>query len=99
MGRKIGMDVHRDFAQLAMVEDGLLKDAGRSAVVRRNCGPGPQRCARTTRSPWRPPATRRRSHWATQCARNLLMSLDDTRTAGIRYLIRDNAGYFTEGFD
>ncbi|MGW7007799.1 integrase core domain-containing protein [Streptomyces sp. NPDC054933] len=32
-------------------------------------------------------------------ARNLLMSLDDTRTAGIRYLIRDNAGYFTEGFD
>ncbi|MGI5143991.1 integrase core domain-containing protein [Streptomyces sp. CA-106110] len=37
--------------------------------------------------------------WATQCARNLLMSLDDTRTAGIRYLIRDNAGYFTEGFD
>ncbi|MGW2939919.1 hypothetical protein ACWDA7_51700 [Streptomyces sp. NPDC001156] len=26
------------------------------------------------------------------------MSWDDTRTAGIRYLIRDN-GYFTEGFD
>ncbi|MER5842816.1 MULTISPECIES: hypothetical protein [Streptomyces] len=25
--------------------------------------------------------------------------MDDTRTAGIRYLIRDNAGYFTEGFD
>jgi transposase InsO family protein len=37
--------------------------------------------------------------WTTQCARNLLMSLDDIRTAGIRYLIRDNAGYFTEGFD
>ncbi|MGW1803400.1 integrase core domain-containing protein [Streptomyces sp. NPDC001984] len=37
--------------------------------------------------------------WATQCARNLLMGLDDTRTIGIRYLIRDNAGYFTEGFD
>ncbi|MGW2813896.1 integrase core domain-containing protein [Streptomyces sp. NPDC001415] len=37
--------------------------------------------------------------WATQQARNLLMSLDDTRTAGIRYLIRDNACYFTEGFD
>ncbi|MFD4552367.1 integrase core domain-containing protein [Streptomyces sp. NPDC058251] len=37
--------------------------------------------------------------WATQQARNLLMSLDDARTAGIRYLIRDNAGYFTEGCD
>ncbi|MGI5133214.1 MULTISPECIES: integrase core domain-containing protein [unclassified Streptomyces] len=27
------------------------------------------------------------------------MSLDDVRTAGIRYLIRDNAGSFTEGVD
>ncbi|MER5385704.1 hypothetical protein ABT040_36575 [Streptomyces sp. NPDC002688] len=35
----------------------------------------------------------------TQQARNVLMSLDDMRTAGIRYLIRDNAGYFTEAFD
>ncbi|GAA1918439.1 hypothetical protein GCM10009753_58550 [Streptantibioticus ferralitis] len=39
------------------------------------------------------------AQWAAQQARNLLISLDDTRTAGIRYLIRDNAGYFTEGFD
>ncbi|MFE3526828.1 integrase core domain-containing protein [Streptomyces sp. NPDC059161] len=37
--------------------------------------------------------------WAVQQARNLLMSLDDVRTAGIRDLIRDNAGYFTEAFD
>jgi putative transposase len=37
--------------------------------------------------------------WAIQQARKLLMSLDGTRAAGIRYLIRDNAGYFTEGFD
>jgi hypothetical protein len=37
--------------------------------------------------------------WATQCARNLLMSWDDTRGEGVRFLIRDNAGYFTEGFD
>ncbi|MEU0685200.1 MULTISPECIES: hypothetical protein [Streptomyces] len=37
--------------------------------------------------------------WATQQARNLLMSLDETRTACIRYLIRDTASYFTEGFD
>jgi hypothetical protein len=39
------------------------------------------------------------AQWAAQQARNLLMSLDDTRTAGVRYLIRDNASYFTEGFD
>ncbi|MGW3691899.1 integrase core domain-containing protein [Streptomyces sp. NPDC005125] len=37
--------------------------------------------------------------WVVQQSRNLLMSLDDTRTDGIRYLIRDNAGYFTDGFD
>ncbi|MFF3877164.1 transposase, partial [Streptomyces sp. NPDC001978] len=28
MGRKIGMDIHRDFAQIAVVEDGFLTDAG-----------------------------------------------------------------------
>jgi hypothetical protein len=39
------------------------------------------------------------AEWATQQARNVLMSLNDTRTTGIRYLIHDNAGYFTEGFD
>ncbi|MFE7393750.1 integrase core domain-containing protein [Streptomyces sp. NPDC057582] len=39
------------------------------------------------------------AEWAIQQARNLLMNLDHTRTTGIRYLIRDNAGYFTEGFD
>ncbi|WP_329468328.1 integrase core domain-containing protein [Streptomyces sp. NBC_01431] len=37
--------------------------------------------------------------WVVQQARNLLMSWDDTRTAGVRYLLRDNAGYFTNGFD
>ncbi|WP_306322159.1 MULTISPECIES: integrase core domain-containing protein [unclassified Streptomyces] len=37
--------------------------------------------------------------WATQCARNLLMSWDDARAEGIGFLIRDNAGYFTESFD
>ncbi|MFF1688363.1 MULTISPECIES: integrase core domain-containing protein [unclassified Streptomyces] len=37
--------------------------------------------------------------WATQQARNLLMPLDDVGAVGIRYLIRDNAGYFTDGFD
>ncbi|MEV8563819.1 integrase core domain-containing protein [Streptomyces sp. NPDC051917] len=37
--------------------------------------------------------------WAIQQARNLLMNLDGTHAASIRYPIRDNAGYFTEGFD
>jgi hypothetical protein len=27
--RYIGMDVHREFAQLAVVEDGLVRDEGR----------------------------------------------------------------------
>ena len=29
MGRYIGLDVHRDFAQVAIVEDGIVSDAGR----------------------------------------------------------------------
>ena len=33
MVRYIGMDVHREFAQLAVVEDGLLRDMGRIAVT------------------------------------------------------------------
>ena len=27
--RYIGMDIHRDFAQIAMVEDGVISDVGR----------------------------------------------------------------------
>jgi transposase len=33
MGRCIGMDVHREFAQLAVVEDGLVRDTGRIGVT------------------------------------------------------------------
>ena len=33
MVRYIGMDVHREFAQLAVVEDGLVRDAGRIGVT------------------------------------------------------------------
>jgi transposase len=34
MVRYIGMDVHREFAQLAVVEDGLVRDEGRIGVTR-----------------------------------------------------------------
>src|SRR3982751_1210811 len=33
MARFIGMDVHREFAQLAVVEDGVVRDAGRIGVT------------------------------------------------------------------
>src|SRR4051794_27441224 len=33
MVRYIGMDVHREFAQLAVLEDGLVRDAGRIGVT------------------------------------------------------------------
>jgi transposase len=33
MGRSIGMDVHREFAQLAVVEDGLVRDEGRIGLT------------------------------------------------------------------
>src|SRR5947207_6014633 len=33
MVRYVGMDVHREFAQLAVVEDGLLRDEGRIGVT------------------------------------------------------------------
>ena len=33
MVRYIGMDVHREFAQLAVVEDGLVRDEDRIAVT------------------------------------------------------------------
>lgn len=39
------------------------------------------------------------ARWATQQARNFLMSVGEVRIAGLRYVIRDNAGYFTGGFD
>ena len=32
MGRHVGMDVHRSFAQIAVVEDGLVRDEGRIGV-------------------------------------------------------------------
>ena len=32
MGRSFGLDVHRSFAQIAVVEDGLCRDEGRIGV-------------------------------------------------------------------
>jgi hypothetical protein len=39
--RYIGMDVHREFAQLAVVEDGLVRDEGRIGVTRKRYGSDP----------------------------------------------------------
>ena len=33
MVRYIGMDVHREFAQLAVLEDGLVRDEGKIGVT------------------------------------------------------------------
>jgi hypothetical protein len=33
MVRHIGMDVHREFAQLAVLEDGLIRDEGKIGVT------------------------------------------------------------------
>src|SRR5919199_2003814 len=38
MGRCIGLDVHRDFAQVAILENGIMTDAGRV-----DCRSGPLR--------------------------------------------------------
>jgi hypothetical protein len=40
MVRFIGMDVHREFAQLAVVEDSVLRDEGRIEVTPRRCARG-----------------------------------------------------------
>src|SRR6478735_11076255 len=33
MGRCVGMDVHREFAQIAVLEDGVVRDEGRIGVT------------------------------------------------------------------
>jgi hypothetical protein len=40
MVRYIGMDVHREFAQLAVLEDGLVRDEARSGSRLKRCGHG-----------------------------------------------------------
>jgi transposase len=56
MVRYVGMDVHREFAQLAVVEDGLVRDEGRIGVTPRRCGCGRRICVATIRWLWKRPA-------------------------------------------
>jgi hypothetical protein len=53
MSRYIGMDVHRDFAQIAMVQDGIVRDNGKIGVTPERCGLGLRPCVTTTKWPRR----------------------------------------------
>jgi hypothetical protein len=46
MVRYIGMDVYREFAQLAVVEDGLVRDEGRIGVTPEALLQSPAACRR-----------------------------------------------------
>ena len=62
MVRYIGMDVHREFAQLAVLEDGLVRDEGKIGVTPEALArSGPSGCAATIRWRWRRPGTVTRS--------------------------------------
>jgi hypothetical protein len=51
MGRVIGLDVHRDFAQIAVVDTGIVADAGRVECRPDGCGSGLSHCVVMTRWP------------------------------------------------
>ena len=56
--RVIGLDVHRNFAQVAILENGLVKDHGRFVMEREAALGFARRCwPRRTMSCSRPPAT------------------------------------------
>ena len=61
MARSIGMDVHRSFAQVAIVEDGLCRDEGRIGVKPEDLRAWAETLGRTMRSCWRPRRTATRS--------------------------------------
>lgn len=51
--RFIGMDVHRDFCEVAIWEDGEVRSAGRSPPARRSWGCSPRASAMKTGWRWR----------------------------------------------
>jgi hypothetical protein len=59
--RYIGMDVHREFAQVAVVEDGLVRDEGRIAVTPEALREWAAELRVDIRWRWRPPVTVMRS--------------------------------------
>ena len=56
--RFIGLDVHRDFCEVAIAEGGEVRWAGRVQRSRRRWSCSRRASAATTRSRWRRPATR-----------------------------------------
>jgi hypothetical protein len=56
--RAIGLDVHRDWCDVAIYEDGSVRSAGRIATTPERLALFAQRLARTTALRWRRPATR-----------------------------------------
>ena len=48
-GRCIGLDVHRDFCEVAIWEAGKLRSAGRIEPAPRRWPPSRRRCGQTTR--------------------------------------------------
>ena len=61
MVRYIGMDVHREFAQLAVLEDGLVRDEGKIGVTPEAFRQWAKGCSLMTRWRWKPPGTVARS--------------------------------------
>jgi transposase len=57
MRRCIGLDVHREFAQVAIWEDGVVRQVGRVETTPEGLRTSPPACAPATRSPSRRPAT------------------------------------------
>ncbi len=45
MRRCIGLDVHREFARVAIWEDGVVRQAGRIQTTSEGCGSSPTACA------------------------------------------------------
>src|SRR3954452_10905920 len=56
--RCIGLDVHREFAQVAIWQGGLVTQAGRFATTPEGCARSPTGWGRRTRWRWRRPARR-----------------------------------------
>ena len=51
--RSVGLDVHLDFCEVAIIEDGEVRSAGRVETTPERWSCSPAACARMTGSLWR----------------------------------------------